>query len=382
METTEKYKIISYNILIASFLLCLLGLLATYSASALKSNTLFDTPYHFLIKQCLGVLLGFSGIFILFKAPEKTLERIPLPFFLLTSFLLLLVFVPGIYHTAGGASRWINLGLIGIQPSEPAKLALIFLLAKNLSRRSFNVKSLKSVYLVHGLLLGFLSFCLMEQPDFGSTFFVFTLTFAMIFVRGLKLKHLLFTALTLVPVGVWAIISEPYRVKRIFSFLNPIENINHGGFQIVQSYLAFNNGGFLGVGLGASKQKLFYLPEAHTDFILSVLAEEMGFLGLLLVFFLFLYLINLGLTVSEACQDSYKKLLVFGLTCFLGLHVSINVGVVLGLLPTKGSSLPFITSGVSSLLTCLICVGVIARIAYGLDTKETCYSTKKKNFSS
>ena len=373
MSEKKNYHRVSFNFVLTSFLLCLFGILATYSASALKSNALFETPYYFLHKQSIGVLLGFTLVFVILKIPNKLLYRIPLPFFLLTSTLLSLIFIPGFYHSAGGASRWINLGFITIQPSEPAKLALIFLLAKNLSRKSFSIKSFKSVYITHILILALLSYCLMKQPDFGSTFFVFVLTFSMLFVCGLKLSHILFSSLFVLPAAAWAIISEPYRAKRILSFLNPIENLETGGFQIIQSYLAFNNGGFWGVGLGNSKQKLFYLPEAHTDFILSVLAEELGFVGVFLVFFLFLYLINLGLSIAEACKDPYKKLLAFGLTCFLGLHAGINIGVVLGLLPTKGSSLPFISSGVSSLITCLVCVGFIARIALDLDSQDKCY---------
>lgn len=371
MRDKRKDKLsLSVKIVLTSLFLCLFGVLVTYSASALKSNALFGTPYHFVYKQSLGVFFGFFLIFLIRKTPISLFSRVPLPFFCLTSILLALIFVPGAYHTAGGASRWINLWFLRVQPSELAKLSLIFLLAKNLSRKSFSIRSFRSVYLGHALILSFLSYCLMKQPDFGSTFLIFAITFFMLFVSGLKLKHMLISAFVTLPVLFWAILSEPYRAKRIFSFLNPWGNIEGGGFQIIQSYLAFSNGSFFGVGFGNSKQKLFYLPEAHTDFILSVLAEELGFIGVLFVLILFVYLISLGLSITKVCQEPYKKLLAFGLTSFLGLQAVINIAVVFGLLPTKGSSLPFISSGVSSLLTCLLCVGVLSRIALDVDSKK------------
>ena len=360
----EKRKLkLSSRFLITALFLCLLGILTSYSASALKSNDLFGTPYYFVSKQIAGVFLGFSIIFALQKIPFRFLERIPLPMFCATSFLLLLIYIPGIYYKAGGAYRWISLAGFTIQPAELAKLSLIFLLAKNISRKSFSIRNFQSVYLSHGLILLFLAACLMKQPDFGSTFVLFLLMFLMLFVSGLKRNHLFVGTLFTLPAVVWAIWSAPYRVKRILSFLSPWENAETGGFQIIQSYLAFSNGGLLGSGFGASKQKLFYLPEAHTDFILPVLAEELGVLGLLFTLLLFIYLIALGFSITQLCERAYDKLLCFGLTSLLALQASLNIGVVLGLLPTKGSSLPFISNGVSFLVTCLLCVGVIYRIA-------------------
>jgi len=368
METKENYnKKLSYNLLMTTFVLCSIGLLANYSASALKSYDLFGSAYLFLYKQLFGVTLGFFFVFLIQKMPTSFIERAPLPFFGLTTLLLALVFVPGVYHKVGGAARWIRLGPISLQPAELAKVSLVFLLAKNLSRQSFRIKSLSAVYLSHLFLLGALTFFLLKQPDFGSTFFLFVITFFMLFIAGLNLFHVVGSFLLMIPVAAWAIYSEPYRMKRILSFLNPWENMDHGGFQIIQSYLAFSNGGLLGSGFGNSKQKLFYLPEAHTDFILSVLAEELGFIGVLFIFLLFLYFLFICFSIMKACEDTYRKLLAFGLTALLALQIVVNIGVVLGLLPTKGSSLPFLSSGVSSLLTCMVCVGILSHLALTKD---------------
>lgn len=366
-----KPKNLSSKLLLTTLLLCSIGLLANYSASAIKSEDLYGMPYQFLFKQAFGVVSGFFLIFLIQKMPSVLLEKIPLPFFSFTAILLALVFIPGVYHTVGGASRWIRLGPISIQPAELAKLSLIFLLAKNLSRRNFRIKSFRSVYLSHFLILSFLSLCLMKQPDFGSTFFLFVITFLMLFVAGLNLKHILASLVVMIPVTIWTILKEPYRVKRILSFLNPWDNMDQGGFQIIQSYLAFGNGGLLGSGFGNSKQKLFYLPEAHTDFILSVLGEELGLVGIVFILFLFLYLIFLGFSITKTCYDPYKKLLAFGLTSLFALQITVNIGVVLGLLPTKGSSLPFLSSGVSSLLTCMLCIGILSRLALDKEEQET-----------
>lgn len=370
MTEKKKNSPLSFHVILTSFFLCLIGILATYSASALKSNDLYGTPYYFVYKQTFGVFLGFILIIVMQKTPIKLLNRLPLPFFCLTSILLALIFIPNMYHTAGGASRWIKIGALTIQPAELAKLSLIFILAKNLSRKSFSIKSLRSVYLSNLIILVFLTYCLMKQPDFGSTFLIFTLTFLMLFFAGLKISHVIAGSVLVIPLGVWSILSEPYRAKRILSFLNPWENIEGSGFQIIQSYLAFKNGGLFGVGIGNSKQKLFYLPEAHTDFILSVIAEELGFLGVLLVLGLFLYLVYLGYLITKSTTEPYKKLLAFGLTSFLALQSIINIGVVLGLLPTKGISLPFISSGVSSLLCCLLCISILSRIAQDLELSK------------
>ena len=208
----------------------------------------------------------------------------------------------------------------------------------------------------------------MKQPDFGSTFVLYSLLFVMLFYAGLKTKHIAIGLGFLVPLCAWAVFSAPYRVKRILGFLNPWENMSREGFQIVQSFLAFQNGGLFGVGLGNSKQKLFYLPEAHTDFILSIIAEEVGSIGIFIVLALYSYIIYLGYLISQRAQNYYYKTLAFGITTLLGLQSILNMGVALGMLPTKGMTLPFISSGTSSLVTCLVAVGLLARI--GHKTKE------------
>ena len=349
--------------LIATLLLCLFGLISSYSASAIKSNEMYGHPFVFVLKQSIGIFFGFALILLLHKAPERFLERAPLPFFLFTCLVLSFVLIPGFYQKVGGASRWIRFSFITVQPAEFAKLAFVMLVAKIISRKAFDASNPFSIVLNHGFILIFLTFMLMKQPDFGSTAVIYSLFFLMLFYAGLKLKHFAIGALSITPFAVWAIVSTPYRIRRVLGFLNPWENINNEGFQIVQSYLAFKNGGLLGVGLGNSKQKLFYLPEAHTDFILSVVAEEVGSLGVLLVIALYCYIVYLGFLITERVENYYQKSLAFGLTSLLALQAVLNMGVVLGLLPTKGLTLPFVSSGTSSMVACLLVIGILSRIA-------------------
>ncbi|MBP9706900.1 MAG: putative lipid II flippase FtsW [Oligoflexales bacterium] len=344
-------------------LLTLVGLLAIYSSSYLKADELYGNPIFFLKKQAIFVVIGFSLIAIALKTPFKWLELATLPLLIAALLLLLMIYIPGASVKVGGASRWLNFGGFRFQPAELAKIALVLFLAKNLSRKSHDVNSFKLGVLPNFLVPMLFAFLLMFQPDFGSTAILFIMTVLMLFVAGLS-RFYIFSGLVIATAAAFtAVLVAPYRLKRLMSFVDPWSQIRDGGFQIIQSYVAFKNGGFLGVGLGESQQKLYFLPEAHTDFILSVIGEELGLLGLLAIFTMFFAILYIGFRVAFHQTLNYRKFLAFGLTCLLGVQAFLNIGVTMGLLPTKGLPLPFISSGSSSLISFFIVMALLIKLA-------------------
>lgn len=350
-------------------LLTLFGILLIFTSSSINAVQTYGDIFHFPKRQSLASFMGMIAILIILRTPFKLIERLSFLIFLATSLLLLATLVPGLGHSVNGASRWIRLASMNFQPAELAKLSLILFMARNLTRKSAaGLSNLKSIlpnllpFIVFGSLL-------MLQPDFGSTFLLGLISFLMLFVAGLPWRYIaLTTTLSLFGI-VLAIWQAPYRLARLTSFIDPWASAQTGGFQIIQSYLSFFNGSFLGMGLGESRQKLYFLPEAHTDFILSVIGEELGFLGVSLIIFTYAFLTYSGFLVTKSQKNSYRKFLAFGLTALIAIQACINMGVAMGLLPTKGMPLPFISHGSSSLLVFLTTAGLLAKIA--LETENS-----------
>ncbi|MBP6218154.1 MAG: putative lipid II flippase FtsW [Oligoflexales bacterium] len=368
--TVQNRKTLFFYLLTTTTLLSSFGLLYVYAASGMKGVELYQNSYYFFFKQAITISLGFFLIFVLRRVPLSWLKNVPAPFLLLTLSLLALVFIPGAYSKVGGASRWLNLSLGGFrfQPSEAAKLALIFFLAKNLSRKSANINRFWSGVFPNLLVCAVISALLLLQPDFGTAVLLSLLTFLMLFVAGASRRFTIASCVLGVLGLATALIAAPYRLRRLLSFLDPWGNIHAGGFQIIQSFLAFQNGQLFGVGFGESKQKLFFLPEAHTDFIFSVLAEETGAFGVLLTSGLFFFLICICFKISLLQQNLYHKFLGFGMSSLLAIQSLFNMGVVTGLLPTKGIPLPFMSSGSSSLITSFFIIGILGRLASSTET--------------
>ncbi len=354
-----------------------MGCLAIYAASAIKGVQLYHNPFFFVQKQALVAALGFSLALITQILPLRWLRHLTLPMLIFTIVLLALIFVPNLYQKVGGASRWINCGLINIQPAELAKLAFVFFLARNLSREACQRKQFSSVVLPNFFVLFLIGGLLMKQPDFGTVALLGIITFFMIYIAGAPLRFILYPVLAFALAGIAAIIHTPYRYQRLVSFLDPWANIQQGGFQIIQSYLGFSNGGLFGVGLGESRQKLFFLPEAHTDFIFSVIGEELGLLGVTFICSLLLFILFLGFFIALQQKEPFFRFLSFGLTFILSLQAILNLAVVLGMLPTKGLTLPFVSSGASSLIISLFMIGVLARL--GQEVRY--YNPKNQEFS-
>ncbi|MCX6127878.1 MAG: putative lipid II flippase FtsW [Proteobacteria bacterium] len=350
-------------LLFTVLLLTSLGLLVIYTSSSIPAEIKFHDTMFFVRKQFFLALLGFMAISLLQLTSLRLIERLTLPLVTLAIFCLILTLIPGFQLKVNGASRWVRLGFFSFQPSELGKLALILFLARNLSRPSVRIDKKPLAILPNlGVLAGF-AVLLMLQPDFGSTVVYASITMIMLFAAGLPFRYIV-SAIGCGFIGVVAaIIHAPYRLARITSFLDPWESIRTGGFQIVQSYLGFHNGGLFGLGLGESRQKLFFLPEAHTDFILSVVGEEIGLIGVLLVLCCFAYIAWLGLRITTMQTETYRKFLAMGLSSLISIQAIVNMGVAMGLLPTKGMPLPFVSYGSSSLLSFLLMVGILARLA-------------------
>jgi cell division protein FtsW len=291
--------------------------------------------------------------------------------------LLAMVFVPGMGRTAGGASRWIWFGCFSFQPSEIAKFALILYLADVLARKQRQIdrfwKGLMMPLALCFLMLGLI----IMQPDLGTTVLMALMLVVMLFVAGARLRLLLPLALAAPPAIYALVFSSDYRKRRIIAFLNPWADPEGTGFQIIQSFIALGSGGLTGMGLAQSRQKFYYLPAAHTDFIFSIIGEELGFIGAAVIVTLFLALLMLGMSICRKAPDFYGHLLAFGIVSVISLQAIINIAVVTGTLPTKGLPLPFISFGGSSMIVNLFAVGVLMNIGkhMGMDMAVHCLET-------
>ena len=280
-----------------------------------------------------------------------------------TIILMILLFVPGVGIKVGGASRWMRLAGLSFQPSELAKLTLAIYVSYSMAKKGPNMALFSRGFLPHIFVTGAFIILILLQPDLGTSIIVGCWLLILLFVGGVNLLHLFSLSLLCIPVVLWLIWQADYRLKRWWAFINPWEDPQGLGFQIIHSFLAFGSGGIFGVGLGNSKQKLFYLPEPHTDFILSILAEELGLAGLITIVILFGILIIRGIKISLDASDLYSSYLALGISSLIGLQVLINMGVVMGLLPTKGLTLPLISYGGSSLVVSLLGIGILLNIS-------------------
>ncbi|MDD9950526.1 MAG: putative peptidoglycan glycosyltransferase FtsW [Zetaproteobacteria bacterium] len=353
---------IALRLLLSMLSLLALGMLALYAASALKGSQEFEDPAYYLWKQSGAVGLGLVCIGLLWAVPQDWLRAAPLPLYLFSLLCLVLVQVPGLGHSAGGAQRWLQIGMLTWQPSELAKLAVVLLLAKNFSLKRYDPQKASSLLSTAVIVLPVIGLVLC-QPDFGTSVLIASVSFLLLLLSGVSRNTLLGIAMPVVGSALYAVFSAPYRLKRLLSFLDPWGNFRQGGFQVVQSFVGFHNGGVAGVGLGESKQKLYYLPEVHTDFIMALVAEEFGLVGSAFVCGVYAYIVFLGFEVGHRHPQPFFKYLSYGLTSLLGMQTLCNLGVVMGLLPTKGLALPFMSSGLSSLLAYIFLLGLLARVS-------------------
>jgi cell division protein FtsW len=350
--------------------LCLVGAVMVFSASAVTARDEFGNGYHFLLRQLLWLVLGLGGMMAVMNVDYRKLRR---PEVVLTGLFAVLVMLAGVFFLdkSHATHRWIRLGPASLQPSEFAKIAVIFYLAWFLETRrrsdSFGVNDWKHTIvpaLGPVLVLGGL---VVIEPDLGTAVEIFIIAVAMLYVAGLHGKYIVGTGLAALPIVYLLIVRVSYRYERVVAFLNPTADPQGRGFQLLQSLIAVGSGGFTGVGLMESKQKLFYLPEAHTDFIFAVLCEEMGFIGGALVLALFAVYGWRGMRAAVKATDEFGRFAALGITVMVLSQGLINLGVVLGMMPTKGIPLPFISYGGSSLLVMLLATGVLLNISQQAD---------------
>jgi len=346
--------------------LCLIGAVMVFSASAMMSREVYGSAYTFLFRQLAFLTLGGVGMLVLMNVDYRRLRQPKTVFTALagTIALLLLVFLCDRSHAT---HRWIRYGGIGIQPSEFAKLATILYLAwfleSHSSRPDFNIHNIRQTLapaLAPVLLMMVLILC---EPDMGTAAMLLFVATAIFYVMGFSLRILFGAALALVPIVYLLIVRVPYRYARMQAFLFPSTDPQGRGFQLIQSLIAVGSGGLTGVGLMDSRQKLFYLPEAHTDFIFAVLCEELGFIGALVLIALFVWYAWRGLRTAWRAPDDFGRLLALGITALVAGQAFINLSVVVGLMPTKGIPLPFISYGGSSLMVMLLATGVLLNIS-------------------
>ena len=341
-------------------LLCL-GLLMVFNASSIKAFHLYGQSGYYLIRQMIFAIFGAVALFICSRFDYHWWSKLTLPLVLISITLLGLVLVPEIGHEVKGATRWIKTPFFNLQASEFCKLSFVIYLCAYLAKKGEAISDFKRGLLPPLIILSLVIILLMLEPDFGSSVVIATLTVILVFVSGARLKHLLMLGLVGVVGIVAAIAGSGYRMDRLISFLNwEGKGIS---YQLKQSLIAYGSGGLSGVGAGNSAQKLFYLPEAYTDFIVAVWAEEFGFIGVAFLAFLVLALFLTGLKISRSAPDRLGTLLAFGLTLLLVLQMTVNYWVTLGLLPTKGLTFPFLSYGGSSLCVSLAAVGVLLNVS-------------------
>lgn len=353
---------IDYWILISVLLLISVGVTMVYSSSAILAQEKFHNSYYYLKKELIFAFLAVTFMFVGIKVDYRVYWKLVYPFLFVSLFLTALVLIPGIGVKAGGARRWISLAGFSFQPSEMIKLSLLLFMAYSLAKKREKMESFKTGILPHVLVVGLMMGLVLIQKDLGTTFTLGVVFMILLFVGGTKLSYMATGVLLAIPALYFLIFSVDYRRQRILAFLDPWTHISDSGFQIIQSYMGFNRGGIWGLGLGQGKQKMFYLPAAHTDFILSVIGEELGLLGVLFVVSLFVVLVARGFRASLKAPDLFGMYLALGISTLLAVQSLINFGVVMGLLPTKGLPLPFISYGGTSLIVMGTCAGILLNI--------------------
>ncbi len=363
-KTTKHFQTAVYDLKLLFPVLFLvgIGIVMIYSSSSALALEKYKTDYYFLVKQGIFSVLGIVVLVFCRHFPYRFYRSLVYPILILAWLLLLAVLITDLGHSAGGALRWLRLGFFSFQPSELARFALIIYLAYSMSKKGGQLKEFSVGFLPHVLILGVFTALIMLQPDFGSAVMLATITWIMLFLGGVRLWHLGSTLVILLPIGYFVMINAHYRFVRLMSFMDPWQYPTDAGYQIIHSLMAFGTGGLWGTGIGKGYQKLFYLPEPHTDFIFSVIGEELGLIGVIAIMGLYILIFWRGLTIARSTSDTFGMFVAAGLTISIGLQVCVNMGVTLGLLPTKGLSLPFLSYGGSSLLLNMAAMGILMNI--------------------
>ncbi|OEF96754.1 putative lipid II flippase FtsW [Desulfuribacillus alkaliarsenatis] len=360
----QERKLPDFFLLTITFVLTCFGLVAVYSASFAISFERYHDASYFFTRQLMWAILGFIALLITMNIPYKFLRKLSPLMFFVTLFLLVIVLIPGIGVERNFAQRWIGFGPILIQPSELLKVVISIYFAHYLSKRLDRMDEFKETVQPILIMLAICFGLIMLQPDFSTAVIIAIITFTLLFSAGARIKHLFLVGVAMLPLVIIMAIWKPYRIKRLMTFLDPwaADSLKEG-YQIIHSLYAFGNGGISGVGFGAGLQKLFYLPEPHTDFIFSIIGEELGLIGAISIILLFALFLWRGLLISSKVEDPFGSLLALSLTVMISVQAFMNIAITIGMLPVTGLTLPFISYGGSSLLVTLIATGIILNIS-------------------
>ncbi len=339
--------------------LLLLGLLMVLNTTYFLGIERKGDAFHFFKLHLAHIAAGLIALGLLSQFSLAGLKRLAMPLFVASAVMLVLLYVPGLGLIKGGARRWLRLGPAVIEPSELVKFALVFFLAKFLSKRQEQLCSIANGLLPVFLIVGPIALMILKQPDFGSTVMIALILFAMLYAAGARASHLAIAGSGAFAVLIFQAAAKSYRMKRLTTFLDPWSVARGAGFQLVQSFIALGEGGKWGVGLGAGRQKMFYLPEAHTDFVFAVVGEEFGILGACVVIGLFLLILFRGMRIAHDEPDPFASLLAVGLTSLISIQALINMAVVIGMIPTKGLPLPFLSYGGTSIIIAMAALGAL-----------------------
>ena len=346
----------------AALALTAVGVVMVFSAGAAFAAKTYGDWTYFLKREAIYGLIGLAAFAFGLRTDYSVYRRLTYP--LLFTSLALLVAVLAVGPTVGGAVRWFKLGPLSFQPSEMAKFALVLYLAVLLARKAEKVRDFSMGFLPPLLMTGLFLGLILVQPDLGTAVIIGVTALALLFVAGTRTSYILLAVLVAAPLGWKVFITDtPWRMRRLLAFLNPWQFRREGGYQLYESLISVGSGGLTGQGLGQGRQKLFFLPEAHTDFILAIIGEELGLVGVALVLAGFAVLVWRGILAALRSRDLFGSYLAFGLSCLFGLQALVNMGVVLGLLPTKGLPLPFISYGGTALVTSLFMAGVLGNVS-------------------
>ncbi len=345
--------------------LLLIGLIMVASSSVAIADRDLGSSFYYLNRQLVFLLFGLAGGIVALITPTRAWERLSVVSLVVAIVLLIVVLLPGVGHTVNGSTRWLPLGPVKLQVSEPARLLLLIYISGYLVRRHEHVRESLGGFVKPMLLITLACTLLLAEPDFGAVVVLLGTVLAVMFIGGVRWRDLFLLVITAsVSLGALAL-SSPYRLQRLTTFLDPWADPFNSGFQLTQSLIAVGRGGLFGVGLGGSVQKLFYLPEAHTDFVFAVLAEEFGLIGAVGTIVLFAMLVWRCFAIARAAGVAglaFQSYLVYGISIWLGSQAFINIGVAMGALPTKGLTLPLVSYGGSSLLVCCVALALVLRV--------------------
>ena len=360
MKALSRYAQLFF---ITVYVLVAFGVIMTYSASAIYAEHIYHYQEYFLVRQFLYAAIGTVLMFVTAATPVAFWKEHARSLMLLAIFLLIIVYLPVIGRSGGGAQRWIRLGFFNFQPAEFAKIAVCLYLADYLTRKMKVIRQGSLlIFLPPLILIGIVCVLTLMQPDLGSTAFIFLLVALMFFLAGIQIKFVLSALLVVAPVFYFLVARVPYRASRVTAYLNPWDDPQGSGFQIIQSLLSFGTGGVHGQGLGQGIQKLFYLPSSHNDFIFSVIGEELGLVGLVSVLILYGVLFFCGIQMAKNARQDYDRLITLSLTFMIVLQAIIHMLVTTGLIPTKGLPLPFVSFGGTSVVFSLMAVGLLLAV--------------------